>query len=301
MTPFSGVGKAVTLEEVGLRDGLQGEARLFSVEEKVALARLLMDAGVRKLQIGAFVRPDWVPQMANTEEVFKALPERKDVTYTALVLNETGLERALSAGVTHLYVAASASNAHSLKNLNRPMPEAVKGVARIVDHAKKEGLHVRAGIMVAFGCPFEGPVPVERVLEIAERFADAGADVIDLADTAGLANPKQVYKLVVTVRSELEGGSLSLHLHDTRGLGLANLLAGLQGGVTHFDTSVGGIGGCPFIPHAAGNIPTEDAVLMLEEMGIETGIHLPRLCEATKWLETRLGRVLPAKVSHLPA
>ncbi len=292
---------SVVLEDVSLRDGLQNEVRLFSVGEKLTLARYLLASGIKRLQIGAFVHPEWVPQMANTDELFKTLPKNSDVVYSALVLNEKGLERALKVGIKHLYVAISASETHSLRNTRCSTSEAKERVVRIIRRAKIERLHVRAGVMVAFGCPYEGTVPPSRVLEIVSLYRDFKVDTIDLADTAGLANPRQVFELIRAAQAVSGEIPISLHLHDTRGMGLSNLLSGLQAGVTHFDTGTGGLGGCPFIPHASGNIATEDAAFMLSEMGVETGIDVRKVCTATRWLESLLGKRLPGSISHLPA
>ncbi|RTZ89803.1 MAG: hydroxymethylglutaryl-CoA lyase [Deltaproteobacteria bacterium] len=290
---------SVAIEDVTLRDGLQSESRLFSLPEKLEIAHGLIDSGVKHLQVGALVHPEWVPQMADTEKFFKALPQKSNISYTVLVLNGRGLERALDVGITHLYVGISASETHSQRNSHCSLSQAKHRVAALITRAKESRLHVRAGVMVAFGCPYEGFVPPSKVLEIVRLYRDLGADMIDLADTAGLANPRQIYELTTEARDVAGEIPLSLHLHDTRGMGLANLLSGLQAGVCHFDTSTGGLGGCPFIPNAAGNIATEDAVFMLNEMGIETGIDASALCAVTRRLESLLGRTLPGRMCHV--
>jgi len=272
------VPEAVTLEDVTLRDGLQNEIRLFSVEEKLNIVKGLIAAGAKRIQIGSFVNPEMVPQMANTGELFHALPQSKDITYTVLVLNETGLEQAIDTGVTHLYMAISATETHNLKNNHCTLEEAKFRIEGMITQAKSHNnLSVRAGIMMAFGCAYEGLVPVERVIDIAKLYSRLGVDIIDLADTAALANPRQIFELVIMIRSETNDTPVSLHLHDTRKMGLPNMLAGLLAGVTLFDTSTGGLGGCPFVPEPAGNIATEEAAFMLEKMGIRTGIHLQAL------------------------
>ena len=290
--------EAVTFEDVTLRDGLQNEPRLLSVEEKVKIAEGLIAAGVKRIQIGSFVNPKQVPQMANTDALCQVLPERDDVIYTALVLNESGLERAVNAGIRHVYMAISATETHNLKNNHCTLKEAQKRIERMIAWAKEHHITVRAGIMMAFGCAYEGTVPPERIREIARHYHQIGVDIIDLADTAALANPRQIYTLVQGIRSEIPDTPLSLHLHDRRKMGLPNMLAGLLAGVTLFDTSVGGMGGCPFVPEPAGNITTEDAAFMMNEMGIETGIDISALCSLTHTLEELLGRSLPGETTH---
>ena len=293
--------RKVTIEDVTLRDGLQSEARLFSVEEKQTIAEGLVAAGVKRVQIGSFVNPKKVPQMANTGELFRRLPRGNNIIYTALVLNESGLEQAADLGIRHLYMAISATESHNLENNHCTLREARRQIERMITWAKGHDIIVRAGIMMAFGCSFEGKVPTERVLDLAKQYQQLGADVIDLADTSGMANPRQVFELVSLVYSETGQTPLSLHLHDARGLGLANMLSGLAAGVMLFDTSLGGLGGCPFIPNAAGNIATEDTAFMMNEMGIETGIDIPALFPLTHTLEELLQRRLPGKISHLPS
>jgi hydroxymethylglutaryl-CoA lyase len=284
--------KDVTLEDVTLRDGLQNESKLLSVEEKSGIVKGLIAAGVRRIQVGSFVNPEKVPQMANTGGLFRMLPENKGVTYTALVLNETGLEQALDSGVRHLYMAISATETHNLKNNHCTFGEAKARIERMIIRAKHQGHSVRAGIMMAFGCAYEGMVPVERVIDIAKLYSRLEVDIIDLADTAALANPRQIFELVIMIRSETNDTPVSLHLHDTRKMGLPNMLAGLLAGVTLFDTSTGGLGGCPFVPEPAGNIATEEAAFMLEKMGILTGIHIKALYALKHSLEEVLRKNL---------
>ncbi len=272
----------VCIEDVTLRDGLQGVERLFTVKEKLDVVMYLIKAGVKRIQVGSFVHPEKVPQMANTEALLQVLPNIPGVTYTVLVLNETGLERAVQAGVHHLYMAISATETHNQKNTHCTLAEAKERIGRMIIQSKRAHLTVRAGIMMAFGCAYEGSVPEEVVLDLAQLYYRLGADMIDLADTAGMANPKKVFELVRKVRSTTHGLPISLHLHDTCGMGLANLLGGLAAGVTHFDASVAGLGGCPFIPHPAGNIATEEAVHMIEAMGIHSGISERALIRLAK-------------------
>ncbi len=292
--------ESVVIEDEFLRDGLQNEARLFSVEEKLGFVRALEAAGCKRIQVGSFVHPKWVPAMANTDELCAHLPKTEGVTYTALILNGAGLERARAVGLRHLSMSVSASETHSMKNLNRTVDEARAKMMPLIARALGEGIAVRAGIQSALGCGFEGRIDPARVIEIARGYSDLGVQEINLADTAGLANPKQVFELSRAVRDAIRPEvALSLHLHDTRGLGLANMLAGLQAGVRIFDAALGGLGGCPFVPKATGNIATEDAVFALSEMGVETGIDWRALRPAIAEAEVLLGRRLPGRMGHI--
>ena len=256
---------------------------------------------VRRIQVGSFVHPKWVPQMADTDELFKRLKPRPGVVYSALVLNMAGLERALAVNARHLSISVSASETHSRKNLNKSVAEALDGIKPILERALGEGIAVRAGIQSALGCGFEGKIAVEKVVDIAKQYSAIGVSEINISDTAGLANPKLVFDVVTAVRAAVDPRiALSLHLHDTRGLGLANMVAGLQAGVAIYDAAVGGLGGCPFIPAAAGNISTEDAVFALEEMGVKTGIDWKKLCGVALEFERLLERRLPSRMAHLP-
>lgn len=290
----------ILIEDEFLRDGLQNEARLFSLEEKLGFVEMLEAAGCHRIQLGSFVHPRWVPSMADTDELFARVVAKPGVTYTALILNRAGLDRALAAGARHLSISVSASETHSQNNTNRSLTEGRAAIAPVIERALGEGITVRAGIQSAFGCGFEGRVDPEVVLDIARQWSDLGAQEINLADTAGLGNPVQVYGLCQRVRDAVRPDmQLSLHLHDTRGLGLANLFAGLQAGVRIFDTALGGLGGCPFIPDATGNIATEDAVFALAEAGIATGIDWRVLRPAVIRAETLLNRRLPGRMGHV--
>lgn len=292
--------KEVMIEDEALRDGLQIEKRVFSVDEKLALISAIADAGVRRIQVGSFVHPKWVPQMANTDELVSRLPPREGVTYSALVLNRAGLDRAARVGVKHLSISVSASETHSRKNANKSVSDALADIKPTIEQALAAGIAVRAGIQSALGCGYEGRIPLDRVLSIARQYGEIGVHEINIADTAGLANPRQVFDAVTAIGDAVPAGTkLSLHLHDTRGLGLANMYAGLLAGVTTFDAAVGGLGGCPFIPAASGNIATEDAAFALQEMGVETGIDWTGLCEVTRTFEHLLGRRLPSRMAHL--
>lgn len=297
MYNFSG---DVLIEDEFLRDGLQNEKRLFTIEEKLEFLTALEQAGVRRIQVGSFVHPKWVPQMADTDALFAALTPKAGVTYSALVLNKAGLDRALAVGVKHLSISVSASETHSRKNTNRSVDEGRAAIAPVIEKALEEGIAVRAGIQSALGCGFEGRIDPVRVCDIAREFSDMGVNEINIADTAGLANPRQVFDLCDRLRGEIAPETaLSLHLHDTRGLGLANMVAGLQAGVRIFDAALGGLGGCPFVPKATGNIATEDAAYACAELGLEAGIDWQTLRGAVGQAEALLDRPLPGRMSHV--
>jgi hydroxymethylglutaryl-CoA lyase len=291
---------AVVLEDESLRDGLQFEQKILALEEKMSLYRLLAAAGVKRLQVGSFVHPMVVPQMADTDEFIRAVRnDPSGVLITALVLNDKGLERALKCGVGHLSLSSSASSSHSLKNVKRPAAEAFASLLELIRQAVASGLEVRAGIQCAFGCVYEGAVAEDRVVEMTGRLAETGANEINLADTTGMANPLQVRRLVAKTRAVAGHLPVSIHLHDTRGLGLANMLGAYEEGVTIFDVSAGGLGGCPFVKGASGNVAAEDAVNLFEQIGVETGIDLKALCKVVDRYEELLGRSLPGRMNHV--
>jgi hydroxymethylglutaryl-CoA lyase len=289
----------VDLQEVVLRDGIQRESKLIPTDRKLALIRQLIDCGIRYIEVSSFVNPRLVPQMADAEALWDRIERRKGIVYSALILNRSGLERAARCRVPHIGIYVSASETHSMKNCNQPVSEALKEALQLIEKAKKEGMQVRAGIMNAFGCAYEGEVSIEKVIGIAEQLAACDPDEIAFADSSGLADPVRIKKVLQRASESFEK-IVSLHLHNTRGRGLANLLAGLEKGVTRFDTALGGLGGCPFIPGAKGNIATEDTVSMLNAMGIETGIDLNRLIQASLGFEEAVGnQPFPAMVTHL--
>jgi hydroxymethylglutaryl-CoA lyase len=290
----------VILEDESLRDGLQFEQKILTLEEKLSLFRLLAAAGVQRLQVGSFVHPKVVPQMADTEEFIRTVrDEAPGVFLTALVLNDKGLERALKCGLGHLSMSSSASDSHSLKNVKRPAAEAFASLLELIRQAVRSGLAVRAGIQCAFGCVYEGAVAEDRVIEMAGRLAETGASELNLADTTGMANPLQVRRLVAKTRALLPNLTISIHLHDTRGLGLANMLAAYEAGVSIFDVSAGGLGGCPFVKGASGNVATEDAVNLFQQIGVEPGIDLKALCKVVDRYEELLGRSLPGRMNRV--
>jgi hydroxymethylglutaryl-CoA lyase len=289
----------VLLEDEVLRDGLQMESRIFSLVEKIKIFHLLQEAKVPRIQMGSFVHPKLVPQMADTDALIRQLINTSGVLLTGLILNEQGLERALACGLSHVSMSVSASDSHSRKNARRSAEEALAAMVVLISQAKKANLKVRGGIQCAFGCVYEGKVGEGKVLAAAQAMASAGADEVNLADTAGMGHPRQVRFLVRRVRQELPRVELSLHLHDTRGLGLANMFVGYEEGVRIFDVCAGGLGGCPFIKGAAGNVPAEDAVHMFEAGGVKTGVDLAKLSKVVEELEFLLGRSLPGRMTRL--
>jgi hydroxymethylglutaryl-CoA lyase len=289
----------VILEEQGLRDGLQVESTLLPTEKKVALVHRLMEAGLKRIQIGSFVNPKLVPQMADTAAVFAAVQKRPDVLLNALVLNKKGVERAIEAGFTHVAASISASDTHSRKNANKSLQEAMEEFEGMVSTAKAAGIRVRGGLQCAFGCRYEGKIPAQRVLDLSKRHLDLGIDEIALADSTGMGNPRQIEDLMGQIVEMAGDIPVMLHLHDTEGKGLANVVAAMRVGVRHFDTAFGGLGGCPFIKGATGNIATEDTAYMLEEMGIRTGVDIPAIIAIAQEMENIFDKKLPGKIKNI--
>jgi hydroxymethylglutaryl-CoA lyase len=291
--------ESVILEDQALRDGLQMEKQIFSLEDKIKIFNLLFEAGLKRIQVGSFVNPKLVPQMTDVDQLFRKLIPTSGVLLNGLVLNGKGLERAVDSGLTHVNLAVSASDTHSQKNVKTSAKQALDTMEQLISRAKQLRLKVRAAVMCAFGCIYEGKIPENKVLAMVEVMAKAGADGISLADTTGMGNPLQVRQLVQRVQEAFPDCTLSLHLHDTRGLGLANMLAGYEAGVRAFDVAVGGLGGCPFIHDAGGNVPTEDAVNMFEAIGVRTGIEIQKVCLVVDLLESLLGRQLPGRMNRI--
>ncbi|MFN0064598.1 MAG: hydroxymethylglutaryl-CoA lyase [Myxococcaceae bacterium] len=295
MISWGSLPKSVNIYEVGLRDGLQNEARSVPTQEKVRVGQALLAAGIRRLEVTSFVPPRWIPQLSDAEGVAKHFVASPDASISALVPNLYGLERARASAVRDIAVFLSASESHSKKNINKSIAEATATVGEVARAALAEGFRVRGYISVAWGCPFEGAVPVTRVVELVQRMRDFGLYEISLGDTIGVGTPKQTSELLSEVLKQRPASGLALHLHDTRGTALANVLVGLLMGITTFDTSIGGLGGCPYAPGAAGNLPTEDLVYMLHGMGVSTGIDLPKLVQAGEIAQDVIGRRLPGK------
>lgn len=286
--------------EVGPRDGLQNEKKQVSTDQKVEMITRLIDAGIRKIEAVSFVNPKVVPQMADAEEVMKQVPKIDGVSYAGLILSYSGLKRALETTVDTYHVVTATSDAFNLKNARKTVDQNVTELLKVIEEATGAQKNVAAVLGTSFGCPFSGDVPASRVLEIAERFARAGATEITLADTTGLANPLQVKDLVQQFQGQFGSDiKLGLHFHNTRGLGLANVLAGYQAGVRRFDSSIAGLGGCPFAPKAVGNVCTEDMVNMFEGMGAETGTDLQKLVETAEWMQVQIERPLDGMLMKL--
>ncbi|MGN6663017.1 MAG: hydroxymethylglutaryl-CoA lyase [Solirubrobacterales bacterium] len=285
---------AVRIREVGPRDGFQNEPETIATADKVRLVEMLARTGVRRLEVTSFVRADVVPQLADGREVLERAEIPEEVSVSVLVPNERGLEAALEVRgkIDEVNVFLSASETHNRRNVNRSVEESLAGLERVLARASEEGLRCEGVISTSFGCPYEGHVPPERVFEIARRLSAAGAVEIGFGDTTGMANPVQVGEFFDIAPDEVPGAELTAHFHDTRGQGLANVLAALQAGVESFESSFGELGGCPVPPGATGNIASEDLVSMLHEMGIETGIDLGKLLAASRAAQDVLGRPL---------
>jgi len=259
----------------------------------------LADAGLPRIQVTSFVHPKWVPQMRDAEDICERLPERDDVVYSGLVLNEKGLERAIAAGLDHVDLSIATHDAHSQDNANRSVAKASEQAVRMVETAHEADLQAQMGFQTVFGYREPGDTPLAQIVSMAERFAEMGVESISLADSTGMANPVMIQRRVRAVQEVIGNVPLVLHLHDTRGLGLANVCAAVQAGVTRFDVSLAGMGGCPFIDGATGNIATEDTVYLLEEMGVETGVDVQAVARASRRIEDLLGKEFPGKMHEL--
>lgn len=294
--------QAVEMVEVGPRDGLQNEAAVVSTADKAELIRRAIDYGARRIEVTSFVNPKKVPQLADAEELVALLPERDDVTYIGLVLNRRGAERALATGrIDELGAVCVTSDSFGVRNQGQSSGESLAAAMEIVELARAAGRRGQITIATAFGCPFEGEVAVARVVEMAKRAGDAQPREIALADTIGVGAPAQVAEMVGRVREAVDGLPVRVHFHNTRGTGLANVWAAVAEGAATVDASLGGLGGCPFAPGAAGNVATEDVVYMLERSGLATGVDLSAVVEAANWFTGVMGRPLPAMVSRAPA
>ena len=292
------IPRSVRVREVGPRDGFQNEPETIATADKVRLIDLLSSTGLRRIEVTSFVRPDVIPQLSDATEVLAAVQRREGVSFSVLIPNERGLDRALEMRnrFDEVSVFLSASETHNQRNVNRSIADSLHGLEPTLARAGEAGLRREGVIATSFGCPYEGEVPPERVFEIAERLAAAGCEEVGFGDTTGMANPRQVREFFATARERLGGVELTAHFHNTRGQGLANVLAALEEGVESFESSFGELGGCPVPPGSTGNVSTEDVVSMLEEMGVATGIDLPRLIEASRAAQDVLGRPLGAHV-----
>lgn len=286
----------VEIVEVGPRDGLQNEAAHLVTADKIAFVDRLAAAGLRRIEVGAFVSPRWVPQMADSADVFAGITRRPGVRYSAIVPNVAGVRRAVAAGVDDVAVFPAASETFSRRNLNQSVEDAMAAAAAVAAEARLTGLTVRGYLSVCFGCPFEGAVDPERVAELTGRLVELGATEVSLCDTIGVAHPAQVHDVLDAVTRRVPARQLALHMHDTRGTALVNIYAGLQAGVTVFDAAAGGLGGCPYAPGATGNLATEDLVYLLDALGIVTGARLDGIIDASRGMEPLVGHALPSRV-----
>jgi hydroxymethylglutaryl-CoA lyase len=285
----------VTVVEVGPRDGLQNETAAISTADKIGFVDRLSAAGLPVIEVSAFVSPHWVPSMADAAEVCAGIQRKESVRYTALVPNVAGLDRARAAGLREVAIFAAASDTFSRRNINQSIDASLETYGKVCARAAELGIRVRAYLSTAFGCPFEGVVPAERVADIAARLIAMDAFEVAVSDTIGVAHPAQVVEVVKAVTGQIPLERVALHFHDTRGTALANVLAALDLGVNTFDASAGGLGGCPYAPGATGNLATEDLVFMLNGLGIQTGINLDTLVEASRYIEARIDHPLPSR------
>ncbi len=291
--------KSVVIEEQGLRDGLQSEAKVVPTQKKLAIINALVDAGVKRIQVASFVNPKMIPQMADAEKLCAGLKKHDGVVYSTLVLNPKGMQRAANAGGPHVTASISASNTHSQRNAGLTLNAARRQFSEMVRIGKKSGLTVRGGIQCAFGCRYEGRIDPNTVMDMLKEQLDLGIDEIELADTTGMADPRAIQEICGPSRTLAQDKPVYLHLHDTEGKGLANALAALQVGITHFDSAFGGMGGCPFVKGASGNIATEDLAFMLGQMGVETGIDVSKIAAVSRSLEVFFNRRFSGKMHHL--
>jgi len=285
--------KRIEIVEVGPRDGLQNEAASVPTDVKLEFIRRAVEAGLRRIEVASFVNPRRVPQMADAEAIFKALPRREDVTYVGLVLNRAGFDRAAAAGCREIGMVVFTTDEFNRRNQGVPSADSIRAWRDIAPAARDAGIRAQVTISAAFGCPFEGEVPAARVVDIARELAAASPFEIAIADTIGVGVPAQVTDIFGRVAEAAPGVALRGHFHNTRNTGIANAYAAVMAGARVLDASLGGLGGCPFAPAATGNIPTEDLAYMLGRMGIETGIDLARAIDTARWIEGHVGHVVP--------
>jgi len=287
--------ESVKVVEVGPRDGLQNEKVTIPKEAKIEYITALADAGLKVIEAGAFVSPKWVPQMADTAEVYREIPKDPGVEYPVLVPNMKGLERAIDAGVKSIAIFTAASDTFNQRNINMTIDESFENYAPVALRAREEQMRIRGYVSAAFGCPYEGDVPPEKVLEVTARLLDLGCYEVSVGDTIGVGTPMQVQGVIGILLQVIPAQKLAMHFHDTRGTALANTLAALEMGIATFDASSGGLGGCPYAPGASGNLATEDLIYMLDRMAIETGVSLERLVAASSIVGPYLDHPLPGR------
>ena len=286
----------ISILEVGPRDGLQSEPEIIPTEVKKEFITKTIDAGIKKLEVTSFVHPKKVPQMADAEQLVESLPDRDDVTYIGLIMNQKGFERARDCGIDEVGMVIVSTDTYNMKNQNVVTQESIDNWLNIANEAKSAGIRTSVVIACAFGCPYEGEVDPEEIASIAEKVLQGEPDVFGLADSVGVAVPSQITETFSLIKQMAPSIPLRTHLHNTRNTGLANAAAAVEAGVSIIDSSTGGIGGCPFAPKATGNIPTDDLLYMLDRSGIDTGVDLRKVVETTEWLEEQLGRAVPAMV-----
>ncbi|KJJ41695.1 hydroxymethylglutaryl-CoA lyase [Bacillus subtilis] len=287
--------KKVKIKEVGPRDGLQNEPVWITTEDKITWINQLSRTGLPYIEITSFVHPKWIPALRDAIDVAKGINREKGVTYAALVPNQKGLENALEGGIDEACVFMSASETHNRKNINKSTAETLHTLKQVNDDAKKANLSTRAYLSTVFGCPYEKDVPIEQVIRFSEALFEFGISELSLGDTIGAANPVQVETVLEALLARFPANQIAMHFHDTRGTALANVVTALQMGITVFDGSAGGLGGCPYAPGSSGNAATEDIVYMLEQMNIKTNVHLDKLLSAAKWIEEKMGKQLPSR------
>lgn len=286
----------IKIVEVGLRDGLQNEHKLVPTELKKMIIYKLLKAGVRHIEVTSFVHPKWIPQLADAEEVLSDLPDNHDGSYSALVPNIKGMDRAANFSLHEVAVFMSASESHNQKNINKSIQETFPVLDPVIELARFHGKRVRGYVSTVFGCPYEGKVPLSNVMKVCEQLFHMGVEEISLGDTIGVATPNQVKEVLTQLFNQFPSSQFAGHFHDTRGMGLLNAYVALECGISVLDTSFGGLGGCPYAPGAAGNLATEDLVYLLQGMGVETGIDLDLLCEGSQMVGDFLEKPLPSKV-----
>lgn len=287
--------KQIQIKEVGPRDGLQNEKEFVRTEDKVKWINMLSKTGVKEIEYSSFVHPKWVPALADAREVGRLIERNPDVRYSALIPNMKGLEAAFEAGIDGASVFMSASETHNKKNINKTIDKTFPVLKEVIQEAKDAGKHVTGYISTVFDCPYEGKISPEKVLEVCETLYEYGVDDLSLGDTIGTAVPLQVEALLQKVLSTFPSEKIIMHYHDTRGMAIANIMKSMEYGITRFDSSVGGLGGCPYAPGAAGNIATNDVLYLMHQMGIQTGINEKKLQEASFFIQNKLGKALPSK------
>jgi len=292
------VPRRIRIVEVGPRDGLQNERASVSTSDKIEFVNRLSASGLPVIEVSAFVSPKWVPQMADASEVFAGINRQPDTKYTALVPNQAGLDRAIAAGVEEVAVFAASSETFSRRNINQSIDASLANYALVCAQARAAGLRVRGYLSTAFGCPFEGAMAPDHVASVAARLIDLGVYEVAVSDTIGIAHPGQVPRVLDAVLARVPAERLALHFHDTRGTALANVLTALPFGIRTFDASAGGLGGCPYAPGAAGNLATDDLLYMLDGLGVETGVSLVALSEASAFIGSRIDHPLPSKYAQ---